>query len=38
MTWPDKVEGKAVIYFFKGNQYLCYGIEANRGDDRSEGA
>jgi len=37
VAWPDKIEGKSVIYFFKGNQYMRYGVEADRGDDRSEG-
>lgn len=37
VAWPIKVQGKTVVYFFKGNQYMRYDVEADRADDQSEG-
>lgn len=37
LAWPTKIEGRSVIYFFKGDQYMRYDVDADRADDQSEG-
>lgn len=37
VAWPNKIEGKSVVYFFKGDQYMRYDVGADRAEDQSEG-
>lgn len=37
VAWPNTIEGKSVVYFFKGDQYARYDVGADRADDQSEG-
>lgn len=37
VVWPTKVEGKSVVYFFKGDQYMRYDADADRASDQTEG-
>lgn len=37
VAWPVKVEGKLVVYFFKGDQYMRYDVDADRADNQNEG-
>ncbi len=37
VAWPTKIDGKTVVYFFKGDQYMRYDADADRGDDQSAG-
>lgn len=37
VAWPTKIEGKSVVYFFKGNQYMRYDVVADRADDQTGG-
>lgn len=37
VAWPTKIEGKSVVYFFKGNQYMRYDVAADRADDQTGG-
>ncbi|WNM62346.1 hemopexin repeat-containing protein [Candidatus Nitrospira neomarina] len=37
VAWPTEIEGKSVVYFFKGNQYMRYDVVADRADDQSGG-
>lgn len=37
VSWPTKVHGKSVVYFFKGDQYMRYDVDTDRADDQHEG-
>lgn len=37
IAWPRRIDGRSVVYFFKGDQYMRYDVDADRGDDQSEG-
>jgi hypothetical protein len=34
VAWPEKIDGKLVVYFFKGDQYMRYDVEADLADDQ----